>query len=295
MRKVLPVAVFACLAAAQMRAELLPEAIASFPAKTISLEYDALSKLRLLPNYSNLRKQYSGEGLQRVQKDLLLMGISENQLTEVVTASGPNGFFGMLAGNFHAQIVGREALKNGIAQSAALDDGPVFCSKQGTCLLMVAKAEGHAFFGTQEQLRSISEVRQRRAPSLETNATFVDIANRADRQSPVIGFAPGREIGEWIGGSIPASIAARLDLVNLFSGIETFGYSVKLDSKAHVGLNLICTSEQASTLLRDALTAAGGLERAAAVAAGSAAMPFDNMAVQSSGRLVAVNLDAPFQ
>jgi len=31
------------------------------------------------------------------------------------------------------------------------------------------------------------------------------------------------------------------------------------------------------------------------VAAGSAAMPFDNMAVQSSGRLVAVNLDAPFQ
>jgi len=295
MKKALSATVFACLAVVQMRAELLSEAVASFPIKTISLEYDALSKLRLLPNYNNLRKQYSGEGLQRAGKDLLLMGVAENQLTEVVTASGPNGFFGMLAGNFHAQTVAREALKNGIAQSAALEDGPVFCSKQGTCLLLVAKEDGRGFFGTQEQLRSISEVRQRRAPSLETNATFVDIANRLDRQSPVIGFAPGREIGEWIGSGIPPTISARLDLANLFSGIETFGYSVKLDSKAHVGLTLICTSEQAGTLLRNALTAAGGLERAAAVAAGSAAMPFDNMAVQSSGRLVAVNLDAPFQ
>ncbi len=296
MKKALPIAALACLAAVQMWAEqLLPEAVASFPAKTISLEYDALSKLRLLPNYSSLRKQYSGEGLQRVQKDLLLMGISENQLTEVVTASGVNGFFGIIGGNFRSQTVARETVKNGIAQSAVLEDGPVFCSKQGTCLLLVAKEEGRGFFGTQEQLRSISEVRQRRAPSLESNSTFVDLENRLDRQSPVIGFAPGREISEWIGGNIPPAISARLDLANLFSGIENFGYSVKLDSQAHVGLNLICSSEQAGSLLRDALSAASGLERAAALAAGSAAMPFNNMAVQSSGRLVAVNLDAPFQ
>ena len=115
-----------------------------------------------------------------------------------------------------------------------------------------------------------------------------------DPQSPVLGFAPGREISDWIGSGIPQPIAARLDLTHLFSGIETFGYSVKLDSKAHVGLNLICSSEQAGNLLKNALSVASGLERAAALAPGSS-LPFDNMAVQASGRLVAVNLDAPIQ
>ena len=70
---------------------------------------------------------------------------------------------------------------------------------------------------------------------------------------------------------------------------------MKLDSKAHVSLSLICTSEQAGTILRDTLSAASGLERAAAMAAGPSAMPFNNMAVSSSGRMVDVSLDAPFQ
>lgn len=275
-------------------AQLLPEAAAAFPTNTTSLEYDALSRLRLLPNYSSLRKQYSGEGLRRVQKDLLEMGVTEGQLSEVVTAAGQNGFFGMLAGSFRSAAVSKEAARHGIAPSL-WDDGPFFCSRQGTCLLLLSREEGRGFFGTKEQLKAISDVRQGHAPSLETNATYIDLKTRMDPQSPVLGFAPGREISDWIGSSIPQPIAARLDLSRLFSGIETFGYSVKLDNKAHVGLNLMCSSEQAGSLLKDALSAASGLEKAAALAAGSSALPFNNMAVQSSGRLVAVNLDAPFQ
>jgi hypothetical protein len=294
MKKTLSIAALICLAATAVQAQLLQEAAVSFPAATTSLEYDALSRLRLLPNYSSLRKQYSGEGLQRAQKDLLLLGISEAQLNEVITASGPNGFFGLLAGSFHTAAVTKEAARHGI-QAAVLEESPVFCSKENICLLLIPQEEGRGFFGTMEQLRAISEVRQGRAAALGTDATFVDLRSRMDPESPVMGFAPGREIGEWIGPSLPQVLVSRLDLNRLFSGIQTFGYSVKLDSKAHVGLNLICSSEQASTVLRDALRAASGLERAAAMAGGSAALPFDNLAVQSSGRLVAVNLDAPFQ
>ena len=294
MKNVLRITALLGLATAGLQAQLLKEAVSAFPAKTTSLEYDALSKLRLLPNYGSLRKQYSGEGLQRVQKDLLLMGVSENQLTEVVTAAGPNGFFGMLSGTFRQAAVLKETAKNGIPQNM-LEEGPLFCSKQGTCLLLIAKEDGRGFFGTKEQLKAISDVRQGRAPSLETNTAFLNVKGRVDPQSPVIGFAPGTEISDWIGSSIPQPIAARLDLNRLFSGIENFGYGVKLDSRAHVGLTLICSSEQAGTLLKDALSAASGLERAAALAAGSAVLPFDHMAVESSGRLVAVNLDAPYQ
>jgi hypothetical protein len=292
MRKAVSVAALLWVAAAVSSAQLLTEAAAAFPEKTTSLEYDGLSRLRSLPNYSSLRKQYSGEGLQRVQKDLLLIGISENQLTEVVTAAGSNGFFGMMAGNFHTATIAKEAARHGIPPGA-LEDGPLFCGSEGTCVLLLSKEEGRGFFGTKDQLKAISDVRQGRAPSLANNPTFAYLNNRFDQQSPVLGFAPGREISEWIGTSMPSAISASLDLPRLFSGIETFGYSVKLDSKAHVGLNLICSSEQAGSLLKNALSAASGLARAAAVAGGS--MPFDNMAVESSGRLVAVNLDAPFQ
>jgi hypothetical protein len=292
MKKVAPVAALVCLASAVLHADLLPEAVAAFPSQTTSLEYDALSKLRTLPDYRNLRKQYSGEGLQNAQKDLLALGIAEDQLSEIVTASGPNGFFGLLAGSFQTANVAREAASHGAAQMA-LERDPLFCSKDGICFLFPAQEDGRAFFGTINQIRAISDVRQGRAPALERNTTFMYLKNRMEPQAPVFGFAPGSEIGEWIGPSVPQPISSRLDLARLFSNIQTFGYSVKMDSKAHVGLNLICVSDQAGAILRDALTAASDLQRAAAIAAGSSALPFNNMAVSSSGRIVAVNLDAP--
>jgi hypothetical protein len=294
MKKPALIASLCCVLATALQAQLLQDAVSAFPAQTYALEYDSLSSLRSLPNYRNLRQQYSGEGMQRAQKDLLMLGISEDQLREVVTASGPNGFFGLLAGGFYSATAAREAAKHGMTEST-LEAGSVFCSKDGFCFLFPAREEGRALFATPNQLRAIFDVRHGRAPSLRTNTPFVDLVSRMEPRSPVFGIAPGSELSQWIGGSIPESISSRLDLTRLFSNIETFGYSVKLDSKAHVSLNLICSSEQAGRLVSDTLSAASGLEHAAALAVGSYAMPFDKMLVRSSGRTVSVNLDAPIQ
>jgi hypothetical protein len=294
MRKTVPLGALLCFLTAALHAELLLEAVPAFPAQTTSLEYDALSTLRALPNYRTLRKQYSGEGLQRAQKDLLLLGVSEDQLSEIVTAAGPNGFFGLLAGGFRAAPAAKEAARHGMTQSA-LEDGAVFCAADGFCFLLPGGEEGRIFFGTLAQLRAISDVRQGRAPSLRANATFMNLIGRMEPHAPVFGIAPGTEIGQWIGDSIPPAMSSRIDVSRLFSGIENFGYSVKLDSKAHVALNLFCTSEQTAALLKDTLSTASGLERAAALAAGSAALPFNNLSVSAAGRMVSVNLDAPIQ
>jgi hypothetical protein len=294
MRKSISLAALLCFGTAALHAELLSEAVSAFPAQTTSLEYDALTTLRTLPNYRTLRKQYSGEGLQRAQKDLLSLGISEDQLSEVVTASGPNGFFGLLAGGFHAASAAREAARHGLAQSA-LDDGPVFCGSNGFCFLLPAGEDGHVFFGTLAQLRTLSDARQGRDPSLRANATFMNLISRMDPHAPVFGIAPGSEIGQWIGESIPPALSSRIDVSRLFSGIDSFGYSVKLDTKAHVALNLFCTSDQSAAVLKDTLSAASGLERAAAMAAASASLPFTNMTVSAAGRMLSVNLDAPIQ
>jgi hypothetical protein len=294
MKRVIPVVALFCSLAGAAHAELLSEALLAFPAQTTAFECDALSTLRALPNYKDLRKQYSGEGLQRAQKDLLLLGISEDQLTEVVTAAGPNGFFGLLSGSFQSAAAAKEAARNGLSQTT-FDDGPVFCSKDGNCFLLPSSEEGHILFGALGQLKAISDVRQSRAPSLRANAVFMDLLSRTDLRAPVLGIAPGSEIGLWVGDSIPQALSSRIDMTKIFSTIESFAYSVKLDSKAHVGLNLFCSSDQAGTVIKDALGAASGLQRAAAAAAGSGALGFNNMVVSSNGRMVAVSLDAPIQ
>jgi hypothetical protein len=293
MKKLLLWSAFCLGATPALQAALLNEAVLAFPVQTYSLEYDALNNLRALPNYRNLRQQYSGEGLQKAQKDLLELGISEDQLSEVVTAAGANGFFGMLAGTFQTPN-STEAAKHGLSKTV-LEDGGVFCAQDGYCFLFLKAEQGRAFFGPAAQIKAISDVRQGRAQSLRSNATVMNLVNRMEPNAPVFGIAPGREIGQWIGDAVPSAIASRFNFTSLFSSVESFGYSVKIDSKAHVGLNLLCTSDEAGTMIGDTLGAASGLQRAAALAAGSGAMPFEKMVVRSSGRLVAVNLDAPIQ
>ena len=292
MKKLFSLLAFFALLAGKLHAELLPEAILAFPTETTVLEYDSLSTLRALPNYQELRKQYAAEGLQRAQKDLLLLGISEDQIAEVVMAAGPNGFFGLLAGSFRTTAAS-EAVNQGLTASV-LEKQPVFCAKDGLCFLFPFREGGRVFFGTIVQLRVICDVIQGRAPSLRSNAIVSDLIGRMEPHSAVFGVAPGSKISLWAGDSIPKAVSSRLDLTKIYSNIESFGYSVTLDGNAqHVGLSLFCSSEESATVIRTTLTAASGLERAAAAAAGAGSLPFNNMVVSSSGRLVAVKLDAP--
>ncbi len=279
--------------ALSLHAELLPEAVLSFPVETTVLEYDSLSTLRALPNYQELRKQYSAENFQAIQKDLLLLGISEEQVTEAVMAAGPNGFFGLLAGSFRTALAS-EAVKQGMT-SSVLESQPVFCAKDGMCFLFPSREGGRLFFGTSVQLHAISDVIQGRALSLRSNPIFTDLIAHREPHSPVFGFAPGNKIGLWAGDNILIALSSRLDLTNIFSSIQNFAYSVSLDSNAHVDLSLFCSSEGTAIVIRTALAAAGDLERAASVAASPGSLPFNNMIVTSTGRLVAVKLDAPIR
>jgi hypothetical protein len=293
MKKLFCLIAFSPLLAGTVYAQLLPEAVLAFPTETTALEYDSLSTLRALPKYQELRKQYSGEGLQRAQKDLLLLGISEDQITEVVMAAGPNGLFGLLAGSFRTASA-TEAVKQGMTASV-LENQPVFCAQDSLCFLFPVREGGRVLFGTSTQLRAISDVMQGRAPSVSSNAMFSDLIGRMEPHAPVFGVALGSKIGLWAGDSIPKGLAARIDLTKIFSNIESFGYSVSLDSNAHVGLNLFCSSEESAGVLRTSLTAVSGLDRAAGVAAGAGSLPFSNMMVSSTGRLVAVKVDAPIR
>lgn len=297
MKNLLSFSAFFCLLAGSVHADLLPEAVFAFPAETTVLEYDSLSTLRALPNYQELRKQYSGANFARAQKDLLTLGISEDQIMEAVMAAGPNGFFGLLAGTLRPPSP-TEAVKQGMT-AGVLEKQSVFCAQDGMCFLFLTREGGRVLFGTMAQLHAICEVMQGRAPSLRNNANLSELVGRMEAHSPVVGVAPGSKILLLAGYGVSQALSS-LNLTNISSDIQNFGYSVTFDGNGHaglnhVGLNLVCRSEQSASVLRTMLATVGGLERAAAAVPGVGTLPFNNMVVSSAGRLVAVKLEAPMQ
>jgi hypothetical protein len=250
-----------------------------------------------LPNYQELRKQYSSANFERARKDLFALGISEDQVMEAVMATGPHGFFGLLAGTFWTPSAA-EAVKQGMT-AGVLEKQAVFCAEDGMCFLFSTREGGRVLFGSSAQLRAICEVVQGRAPSLRNNADLGELFGRMQTHSPVVGMAPGSKLLLWAGYGVSQALSS-LDLTKISTDIQSFGYSVTFDGSGnagsnHVGLNLVCRSEQSASVLRSMLAVAGGLERAAESVPGVGALPFNNMVVSSAGRLVAVKLDSPMQ
>ena len=280
---------FFCHARA-LRGQLLLEAAQTFPAQTDSLEYDNLKLLRLLPNYQDLRLQYASDSLQRARKSMFALGISEDDLTELVTASGPLGFFGLLAGTFHLPALAGLAAKYEMPESS-LAGGRLFCSREDVCFFFSGREDGRAQFGSAAQLRAMASVRLGTTPALRARPWFIKLMNKRNPRAPVFGIAQGSEVAQWVEGTIPQQLSSTLNLPALFATIDVFSYSIKLDTKAHLDLNLLCTSETAGRVLADTFAAASGLQRLAA-AAGSSAFPFQNIVAGSAGRMVTLTLDA---
>jgi hypothetical protein len=273
-----------------LRAELLPSALQTFPADTKSLECDNLTMLRQLPNYRDLRQQYSSESLQRVKSTLLTMGISEDQLAEVVTASGPGGFYGLVAGKFASATVAKKAAEQKLPRTA-LGTGSAYCSPDNVCLFLSGHNDGSASFGTLEQLRAMLAVSQGHAPSVKSNSSFTTILNEMDLHAPVVGLAPGSEISQLVKGAVPSELSSRFDLSQWLSKVESFGYSIRIDTSAHLDVHLLCKSEADSKLLSNTLNAVGSLQRMAALAVGNS-WSFRNLSATPSGSMVALKLDA---
>lgn len=274
-----------CLPA--LPADLLSDALQTFPANTQSLEYDNLAALRRLPNYNELRKQYTSDALKRVKSTLLELNIAEEQLSEVVTASGPNVFFGLIVGNFNASAAEQQAAAHHLTPSS-LQDGQAFCSKENVCVLFPKGENGRAAFGPVDQLRLMAEVHAGRAPNVRSNPNFAALLAKMDLTTPIVGLAPGSEIGQLTKNVMPPS----LDLSSWYSSVESFGYSIRTDTQAHLTVELLCTSATRGRLVGNALNTAAAVQRMAAAMSMGNAFPVSNLRATSSGRMVSFRFDA---
>jgi hypothetical protein len=218
---------------------------------------------------------------------LLQLNISEEQLSEVVTASGPGVFFGLIIGNFNAATAKRQATEHQLARTA-LHDGQAFCSKENVCVFFPDGEDGRAAFGSLDQLGLMTQVHEGHAPNVRSNPNFAALLSKMDLSTPIVGLAPGSEIGQLTKNVMPQS----LDLSSWYSSVESFGYSIRTDTQAHLSVELLCTSATRGKLVSNALNAAAGVQRMAAAMSMGNAFPVSHLSATSTGRMVSFRFDA---
>ena len=280
---------------AMLRAELLSQALLSFPASTKSLEYDNLAQLRRLPSYETLRRQYSGESLDRVKTTFSKLGIAEESMQEVVSAFGSSSekLYGIVSGAFSGLQASQPGATPGMRR-VAIGNRRAQCSSAGVCVIFLE--DSLAAFGGADVLAEMLRVREGTSPRLGAKTQLGELLAKADFRAPVIGAAPGSDLAAWIGDGIPKGLLSDANLARLLENISVFEYSVKLGRKAHLNLNLECASTQTAIAVRESLRAVNALQSVAGnFSSGNAPPPFENLTVGSSEKVVNLALDAAIQ
>ena len=263
---------------------MIYEALHDFPAKTLSIEYDNLAALRALPNFADLRKRYLGQPLHDLQVAFASAGIAEDQIHEIAIGSpvpnaGASNTYGVFFGRFN--IAPKDMVKAQIGQAS------VYClstEKGGLCFMQLDRAIGA--FGTYGRLKSLLDVRQGIAPGIASNQTFAGLLASTQASAPLRGVSDGSQIGNYVKEIVPTQAKDLVDWPKLFSSVSAFAYDIKLDSKAHLGLQLECKSETAASALSQLLHVMGSLQSA------TGGSQIRNFEVESSGTRVTLKLDS---
>ncbi len=264
-----------------LRGAVVGEALLSFPAQTEYFEYDNLTSLQLLPNYSALRQQLAGKPLNELQIVLSQLGIRDEEVQEIVVGSKSNAFYGVLAGTFNGESAAKRARARGFALRLLEDDA--FCMGRETCVVFLE--DSLAAFGSLSQLKEIIETRQGAITRLKADRSFLELLESTDQHSPVRGVVRGNELKASMAQLLSDWTGWNKDWSSLSSNVTGMSYSVKIGSEAHVSATLACRSETAAMLLVQLL-------RALKTVGSASDMPFQNMQVSASANIIHIQTDA---
>jgi uncharacterized protein YpuA (DUF1002 family) len=131
------------------------------------------------------------------------------------------------------------------------------------------------------------EARKNAIPNLNANTDLAKLLKQTDRNAPVRGISSGSQIAASLSDAMQEESHLNIDWSRVASYISAFGYSVQMDTKAHVIARLQCQSAATAAVLRQMLSALSSLQSVASAAG------FENMEVSSSGVFIDLKMDTP--
>ena len=293
---VLAAIMFPALVPAQ---DLMNEAMSSFPAGTIRVEYSSPVKLRALPDYAALSHRYVGQRLQVLEENLAQLGIQPEDVDTMVIGWKARGagmdLSGLAQGRFNPKGVSDRAATQGIAASP-LAGTPAYCfgsGATGNCVVILGDSLGA--FGTLDSLSAILKARAGEIPNAASDAGFARRVEEGRADTPIWGVAVGPAIADWFKGWMPNQGNVQLDWKQTFQSVEALSYSVQATDNVHLAVKLDCTTSQSAGSLRQVME---GLKLVQQMAwqnqNPNLRNPFQSLAVDRDDRQVRLNLTTAY-
>ncbi len=244
--------------------DLLTDALGSFPADTLRVEYSSPARLRSLPNYSGLHRRYLGPRLAKLEEALGQLGVAEDDVDELIAGwrAGEKemDLYGLAAGRFDAGRMARAAAAHGVSPmplgSAPAHVGlPGYClqvESLSTCAVLFGELRGG--FGPRALLGSIVESRDNPdAPTLRSQQRFAGLIRDARTDTPIWGAATGAAIADTVQAWMPGQEDLQLNWQSLFKDVWGLSYSLQVADKVELRATFNCTTDEVALNLRQVL------------------------------------------
>ncbi len=233
--------------------DFVSAAMSGIPSTTLRVEYSSPEKLRKLGNYQSLRGKFLGPRLQQLEGALQQIGISENDINELMIGWKPGDkemdLYGYASGNFDKLKVADRAAANNVTPTD-ISGQPGYCltaGLAGTCIVILSNSLGA--FGPLSSLITVVDTHNGQAPSINSDARYTSLLGDIDKDAPIWGIALGGAVADWFGGWLSTQNSIKLDWGQVFQKVDSLTYAIDAQDKVNLDLKLNCdTPEDADSL-----------------------------------------------
>jgi hypothetical protein len=237
--------------------DFVTTAMSGLPTQTMRVEYSSPSKLRKLPNFQTLRGKFLGPRLQQLESALDQIGISENDIDDLMIGWKPGDkemdLYGYAAGHFDkAQVANRAAAQN--LTPTPISGQQAYCLSAGvagTCVVILENSLGA--FGPLSSLAAVLEAHEGQASNLNSDSRFTSLIGDVKKDAPIWGIALGGSVADWFGGWLSTQNNLKLDWGQVFAKVDSLTYTIDAADKVNLDLKLNCATPTDAATLRQVL------------------------------------------
>ncbi len=243
---ILALVVLASVPGTGAAADFVTTAMSGLPTTTLRVEYSSPSKLRKLANYQSLRGKFLGPRLQQLEGALAQIGISEDDIDELMIGWKPGDkemdLYGYASGHFDKLKVSDRAAANNLTPTD-ISGQQGYCLSAGlagTCVVILDNSLGA--FGPLSSLTTVIDTHNGQAPSIDSDPRFTSLLGDINKDAPIWGIALGGAVADWFGGWLSTQNSIKLDWGQVFQKVDSLTYAITAEDKVNLDLKLNCTT-----------------------------------------------------
>ena len=237
--------------------DFVTTALSGLPTQTLRVEYSSPSKLRAVPNYRSLRGRFLGPRLQQLESALDQIGISEDDIEDLMIGWEPGNkemdLYGYASGHFHkAQVANRAAAQS--FTPTPISGQQAYCLSAGvtgTCFVILEDSLGA--FGSLSSLTALLEAHAGQAPNLNSDQRFTSLIGDVNKDASIWGIALGGAVGDWFGAWLSSQNNLKLDWGRVFQKVDSLTYSIDAADRVNMDIKLNCATLADAATLRQVL------------------------------------------